>query len=61
MCIVKNLGLIFLAVYLFFSGLFQVTSMVMPMMGNVLIGLVGMASGILLLISLGGKKDKHCS
>ncbi|MCC5832072.1 MAG: hypothetical protein JJU12_03410 [Chlamydiales bacterium] len=61
MCVVRILGMIFLAVYLFFSGLFQVTGMQMPPMGEMLLGLVGMAAGVLILISVGGKKDKTCS
>jgi hypothetical protein len=61
MCVVKILGAIFLAVYLFFTGLFQVIEMQMPAIGNLLLGLVGMAAGVLILISLGGKKDKTCS
>lgn len=60
MCVVRILGMIFLAVYLFFNGLFMATDMQMPPMGTMILGLVGMAAGVLILISVGTKKDKTC-
>lgn len=58
MLVVRVLGMILLAVYLFFSGLFLLTGMQLPAMGTSLLGLIGMASGVLILISL-GKSDRR--
>ncbi len=58
MNVVRTLGMIFLAVYLFFRGLPMVTGMQMPAMGDTLIGLFGMGAGVLILIAMGCKDKK---
>jgi len=58
MHVVRVLGMILLAVYLFFNGLMMLTEMSMPAMGGSLLGLIGMGAGVLILISLGKKGDR---
>ncbi len=52
MSVVKALGMILLAVYIFFSGMFLLTDISVPQMVTSLLGLIGMTSGILILITV---------
>ena len=58
MHVVRVLGMILLAVYLFFNGLMMLADIRMPVMGGSLLGLIGMSAGVLLLVSLGKKGDR---
>lgn len=51
MHIVKVVGMILLAIYIFFMGLAQLTGMSLPAVGHVILGLVGVAAGILIFIA----------
>lgn len=58
MFIVKILGMILLAVYLIFSGL-TVVGFSFPDMAMTLLGLVGISSGVLILISIATVASKE--
>ncbi len=58
MFVVRLIGMILLAVYLFFSGLFELTKMNVTPMFSSMIGLVAMGAGVLILISLGKGSER---
>lgn len=51
MHIVKVVGMILLAIYIFFMGLGQLTGMTLPGVGHIILGLVGVVAGIFILIA----------
>ena len=53
MCVVKMLGMIFLAVFLIFTGLASLSEVALAPMAKSVLDLVGLTSGILILISIG--------
>ena len=55
MCIVKKLGVIFLALYLILINIGILKEAAMPMSFGAILPFLGIVSGILLLVSLG-----HC-
>ena len=53
MCVVKMLGMIFLAVFLIFTGLATISEVSLAPMAKNILDLLGIAAGILILISIG--------
>ncbi|HEY4832773.1 MAG TPA: hypothetical protein VIH61_09480 [Waddliaceae bacterium] len=56
---VRILGMVLLAVYLFFGGLFLLTGMSLPHLATGILGLIGMGAGVLLLISVGSDRKNN--
>jgi hypothetical protein len=53
MNVTKMIGMIFLAIYLILTGLAMMSEVMIAPMTNNLLQLIGVASGILILVSIG--------